>query len=165
LYKIIALLLFSFQTFAQVTPLDSSNIIDMHNKARKEVGVGPLAWSAELSNYAQQWADYLSSKPKIFHSKCVDFNGRAIGENIYWSSSYEIHNITDAFRAWYDEKNQYTYSKIKARNSRNMSGHYTQIVWRDTKEVGAGIARTPSGGLVVVTSYYPAGNIIDELPY
>lgn len=140
-------------------------MLRLHNKARKEVGVPPLVWSNALSTYAQYWADHLSTKRGIFHSKCIDFNGRSVGENIYWSSSYDIHNATDAFRSWYEEKNNYRYGKIKARDGREVVGHYTQIIWRDTREVGMGIAKTPSGGLVVVTNYYPAGNVIDEYPY
>lgn len=165
MYKIIWLLLVALPSFSQVALSDADRILDMHNKARKEVGVPPLVWSKTLSTYAQHWANYLSAKPKIFHSKCVDFTGRPVGENIYWSSSYDIHNTTDAFNAWYSEKNNYSYSKVKARSGKNMVGHYTQIVWRYTKEVGMGIAKTPSGGLVVVTSYFPAGNVIDEYPY
>lgn len=140
-------------------------MLNLHNKARKEVGVPPLVWSNSLSTYAQYWADHLATKRGIFHSKCIDFEGRPVGENIYWSSSFTTHNATDAFKAWYGEKSNYRYSKIKARDGKEVVGHYTQIVWRDTKEVGMGIAKTPFGGLIVVTSYFPAGNVIDEYPY
>ncbi len=163
--KILILLLISLPAFSQISPSDSANMLNLHNKARKEVGVGPLVWSKTLSAYAEYWAEHLSTKRSIFHSKCIDFNGRAVGENIYWSSSHDIHNATDAFKAWYDERHDYTYGMIKARSGRKMVGHYTQIVWRDTKEMGMGMATTSSGGLVVVTSYFPAGNVIEEYPY
>lgn len=44
-------------------------------------------------------------------------------------------------------------------------GHYTQMVWNYTREVGAGVAYCPGGGIVVVASYHPAGNIIGSVPY
>ena len=52
------------------TPLSGSNIsikeadeaLAFHNQARKEVAVEPLLWSAEISGYAQEWANNLAKK-------------------------------------------------------------------------------------------------------
>ena len=38
-------------------------------------------------------------------------------------------------------------------------GHYTQIVWAATKEVGCGMSVCPTLGQVWVCNYRPAGNI------
>ncbi len=63
------------------------------------------------------------------------------------------------------KKKDYKYSKIrKFRFSTKMVGHYTQMVWDDTKEVG--IASVKNNGVVyVVARYYPAGNWIGQYPY
>jgi hypothetical protein len=45
-----------------------------------------------------------------------------------------------------------------------MVGHYTQMVWRETREVGIGMAQSKHG-LYVVARYSPAGNIVGEKPY
>lgn len=37
-------------------------------------------------------------------------------------------------------------------------GHFTQVVWKDTKEVGIGLA-TDGNTVFVVGQYLPAGNI------
>jgi hypothetical protein len=39
------------------------------------------------------------------------------------------------------------------------------MVWKGTREMGLGVAYTKKGGIIVVASYYPAGNVIGELPY
>ena len=43
-------------------------------------------------------------------------------------------------------------------------GHYTQLVWRDTREVGCAVARG-TGYDVLVCRYWPAGNWMGESPY
>jgi Cysteine-rich secretory protein family len=36
-------------------------LVDLHNRIRADVGVGPVSWSNKLATYAQQWADRLAS--------------------------------------------------------------------------------------------------------
>ena len=40
------------------------------------------------------------------------------------------------------------------------TGHFTQVVWKDTKEVGFGKSKGQNGKIFVVANYYPAGNVI-----
>jgi pathogenesis-related protein 1 len=139
-------------------------VLDHHNKIRKLVKAPPLQYSASLSAYAQQWADHLASKgSRIYHSNCVHADGRILGENIYWGSSSEVYSPLDASGGWYEEKQQYRYGPIS--NASDGTGHYTQMVWKDTREMGLGVAYTKKGGIIVVASYYPAGNVVGQLPY
>ena len=44
------------------------------------------------------------------------------------------------------------------------TGHFTQVVWKSTKELGIGRAKTADGKLTfVVGRYRPAGNIINYM--
>ena len=45
------------------------------------------------------------------------------------------------------------------------TGLFTQLVWRDTEEMGIGKAYTEDGRCVVVTNYFPAGNIVGHYPF
>ena len=140
-------------------------VLDHHNKIRKMVNVPPLVFSASLSSYAQQWAEHLASKgSRIYHSDCIHPDGRDLGENIFWGSDAESYSVMDASKSWYEEKMDYAYAPIGASENKNV-GHYTQMVWKGTREMGLGVAYTKKGGIIVVASYYPAGNIIGELPY
>jgi Cysteine-rich secretory protein family len=37
-------------------------------------------------------------------------------------------------------------------------GHFTQVVWKSSKELGVGKAKSRSGRIYVVANYYPPGN-------
>jgi hypothetical protein len=39
------------------------------------------------------------------------------------------------------------------------------MVWKTTREVGVGVAYCQSGGIIIVASYYPTGNMMGEYPY
>jgi len=144
---------------------DAKIFLDHHNKVRAQVGVGKLTWSSSLSNYAQSWANELAAKKcKIKHSECRDETGRVLGENIFWGSSSTFYGTLDASKSWYEEKADYNGKPIEATRGK-MVGHYTQMVWKYTREVGAGVAYCPSGAIIVVASYYPAGNIVGSVPY
>lgn len=139
--------------------------LDHHNKVRAQVGVGKLTWSSSLSNYAQSWANQLADKKcKMKHSECKDETGRVLGENIFWGSSSEFYGTLDASKAWYEEKADYNGERIGETRGKKV-GHYTQMVWRETREVGAGVAYCPSGAIIVVASYHPAGNMVGSVPY
>ena len=39
-------------------------------------------------------------------------------------------------------------------------GHFTQAVWKDSQQVGFGLAVNPDGQNFVVATYQPAGNMV-----
>ena len=39
-------------------------------------------------------------------------------------------------------------------------GHFTQVVWKGSKEIGVGKAQGRDGKTIVVASYRPAGNMV-----
>ncbi len=63
--------------------------------------------------------------------------------------------------AWDSEAADYDYSSNKCRK---VCGHYTQIVWASTKEVGCGVARNAHRE-IWVCDYNPPGNYIGKRPY
>tara|TARA_X000001036_G_C20636374_1_gene789243 strand:- start:705 stop:1229 length:525 start_codon:yes stop_codon:yes gene_type:complete len=152
---------------------DIQGAIKAHNEARKEVGVSGLIWSSKLENDAAKYAQYLAKRDKgLVHSK----SNNNQGENLYSSYSAKTTNgvksyvfsetpLKDASIAWYNEIKDYKYSKIKKFRTGPMIGHYTQMVWKNTKEVGMASAISKDGKVYVVARYYPAGNYIGEFPY
>jgi pathogenesis-related protein 1 len=153
-------------TGSRISQTDAQKFLVHHNQVRAEVGVPGLTWSIELSAYAQEWADYLAKNNgcKMEHRKKPNLKGEPLGENLFWGSSSTYYHPIDASTSWYEEKKIYKYGKFGQGNWHAI-GHYTQMVWKNTKEVGVGVAICKNGELMVVASYYPAGNFLLQFPY
>ena len=152
-------------TGSAVTRAEADDYVAFHNKARKEVGVGPVKWSPVLAKYAQAWADKLAESGDFKHSR------GEYGENIAIRGTPEAP-AREAAEAWYEEKPLYTPgTPIPGGDAFYKAGygHYTQMVWKGTTEVGVGRAVYKTGPYqgqpVFVGSYNPGGNTVGEKPY
>lgn len=126
-----------------------------HNHYRAIHGVPALKHSEELCRYAQEWADTLAKRDAFSHRP-----NNKYGENIYmaWSSD-PTKEVTgrEAVDSWYSEIQQHQFGG----EPRSLgSGHFTQVVWKGSTELGTARARTATGKLLVVANYNPAGNMI-----
>ncbi len=154
---------------ARIRIVNSASLVAAHNKWRNKVGVPPLRWSDALAKDAQAWAGVLGKKNcAMRHSK-----QREYGENIFWASAErwsdgrrEVQNISgeSVVNDWASEVRDYNYKKNKCRRGRRC-GHYTQLVWRRTQEVGCGVAVCADKSQIWVCRYHPPGNIIGQRPY
>ena len=72
------------------------------------------------------------------------------------------YNVAFAFyHNRYDEYKDYNFSRGGWQSG---TGHFTQVVWKSTKELGMGRAKTADGKQTyVVGRYRPAGNIINYM--
>ena len=57
---------------------------------------------------------------------------------------------------WYDEVKDYDFQSKPTYNPK--CGHFTQVIWASSKEVGLGKATSSNGMSFVVARYSPAGN-------
>jgi len=169
MFKNFLLLLFPTLVFGQLDK-DKLSALQVHNDARNEVGVSPLVWSEKLEQQALKYAKQIARTNNYKHSNTKD------GENLAMFYEYEESNkvktyiysdtpLYDASMAWYEEIKDYKYSKIKRFRIGPKIGHYTQMVWKDTKEVGIASAISKNGKVYVVARYYPVGNYLGEYPY
>lgn len=76
--------------------------------------------------------------------------GQAYGENL----AIGYMNATANVDAWALERNLYNFGKpgFDAK-----TGHFTQLVWRNTTSVGCGRTNCQGQGWLVVCEYNPAG--------
>ena len=145
--------------------------LQVHNDARKEVGVTELSWSNSLAEDALLWAKNLALKDEMYHSSNESRPGQ--GENLSYSYRSSNGNPTfsetpgrEASTAWYNEIKDYTYAEIgSSKNANVVIGHYTQMIWNTTTEVGMARAVSTSGSVYVVARYSPQGNWIGRQPY
>ncbi len=153
------------ETGSGISREDAQKILDHHNLVRKEVGVDGLVWSKELAAFAQAWADHLAGLGcRMEHRKDPKINNQWVGENLFWGSSSTAYFPIDASLSWYGEKKLYKYGKFGQGNWHAI-GHYTQMIWKNTQQVGVGVSICKNGGILVVANYYPAGNWDGQLPY
>ncbi len=126
-----------------------------HNEVRRRVGVSPLKWSDRLASAAQQWANVLVKRRDFRHNPRTPY-----GENL-WEIEGDRGNASEVVDDWASEAKDYRYSSNICHGT---CGHYTQIVWRNTRQVGCAVARG-GGREVWVCEYDPPGNYVGQRPY
>jgi len=175
----VILLIFNASSFASDTsePLVFSGIVNLHNQTRAEKDQPPLEWSASLANYAQEWVDHLADTENCKMVHRPDNQGERFqqfhGENLFWSSPIEYEDGTtdlelftpkDVVKAWTIEEDFYDYKTNQCQDGK-VCGHYTQIVWHETKQVGCALAVCGDESQLWACNYSPRGNYIGEWPY
>lgn len=133
---------------------DRSEFMRVHNEARAQVGAPPLAWSQELADFAQQWAEQLARRDTMQHRQDNPY-----GENLCSGSHVDAGG---AARMWLAERSSYDANAVREGNYDGV-GHYTQMIWRGTTAVGYGIARS-GRNTYIVANYAPPGNIMGQQP-
>ena len=129
--------------------------LDSHNKYRKKHHVPPLTLNKDLCKIAQSYAQNLLATRSFEHSK-NKYKGNEIGENLYMCSG-KVATGDMATTDWYNEIKMHNFKK----DFQSGTGHFTQVVWKGTEEVGFGVANKDST-YYVVANYYPAGNVLGE---
>ena len=124
--------------------------LEAHNKFRAAHQVPPLTWSTALARDAEVWAKKIAKKGRLEHDDTKD------GENVFMVFGREIDG-TDAVNSWYSEVKDYDFSKPGFQSN---TGHFTQVVWKGSKELGIGRAKSVDGKEFVVGRYRPAGNMM-----
>ena len=145
------------------TYLDPFGMVSAHNAVRAGALPSPdpalpkMVWDEAMEELAQDWANGCG----------FEHSTHQYGENLYVSSSQS--EGTRAVESWASEAADFDYDTNQCRD---MCGHYTQIVWRDSVRVGCAFADCStltgagfSSGRLWVWHYDPAGNWVGERPY
>ena len=145
-------------------PSFEQRILNAPNSERLGLGLSPLSWNSQLAVSAQQWADYLATTGRFEHSP---ENPKAPeGENL-WAGTRGYYKVEAMVDAWAREKRFYR-PGIFPDNSTTGNvedvGHYTQMVWRTTSEVGCAEASSKNED-ILVCRYANAGNYIGDRPF
>lgn len=127
-------------------------ILATHNDYRAKHGVPALQWSNECEKNAQACADQCEARSRLQHSHHRE-SGQ--GQNAFMAMPAKTG--AEACASWYSEIKQYNFGA----NRGSGTGHFTQVVWKDTTHMGA--ARSKSGHYIV-GNYSPAGNLNQNQP-
>ncbi|KAL3616444.1 sts14 protein [Castilleja foliolosa] len=164
-----ALLLFTPQCSAQPTtppaaspPSNESELyLEAHNQARSEVGVGPLRWSPALAKSASLTVRLQRDKQNC---SFADLSNSRYGGNQLWAGGIREtpHAVVEA---WVAEKKFYNYGNNSCEGDHHC-GTYTQVVWKNSSEVGCAQAVcSKERSSLTVCFYDPPGNVVGEKPY
>ncbi|KAK7968079.1 uncharacterized protein PG986_002356 [Apiospora aurea] len=169
---------------AEFTSADlfTSAILNSTNAYRDQHNASHLVWNRTLEDFANRYLGQvvsrsLSSQSDSNSSTTLDskdslsrrggrcdfkHSGGPYGENLALGCS----NATSCVEAWGNERRDYDFGKGDFGES---TGHFTQLVWKNTTSVGCG-ARMCGGdgnagdarGWYLVCEYWPRGNVIGQ---
>lgn len=130
-----------------------------HNAARAEVGLAPLTWNPALARDAEDWAITLAERRAFQHAP--DHVRKGQGENLWMGTSnrYSPAQMISYFVAEKRDFRPGTFPHVSYTGRWSDVGHYTQIIWPETQEVGCAVASNRRDD-VLVCRYWPAGNVL-----
>lgn len=160
-----------FETSAPGSPNliggDAAATLDLHNCMRNQVSppaipaLAPLTWSTTVADSAQAWANNCAFQHQP---------GQPFGENLAASTGSSF-SMLQGTQLWVAERTSYDYAGNTCQSGA-VCGHYTQVVWRNTSQLGCGRAVCTTGNpfgsgtwTLVVCRYDPRGNFVGQRPY
>jgi len=139
-------------------------MLEAHRQARAQVGLPPLAWNDDLAAAARDHAAMLARIGALRHTDQPMVEAQ--GENL-WAGTRGAYAYREMVAAWAGEAANFINAPTP-RSSRTGQwqdvGHYAQIVWRETREVGCATASDPHEDYLVCR-YRPAGNVIGQAAF
>jgi len=123
-----------------------ASVLALHNKLRAQHCTPALAWSEQLAEVAQTWANRCEFKHSF---------RKGLGENLA-IGTVGFFTPESFVQSWYDEIESYDYATGRTRDGKEI-GHFTQVVWANSTEVGCAVARCGQENLMVC-NYTPQGN-------
>ncbi|CAG9795124.1 unnamed protein product [Diatraea saccharalis] len=167
-----------------LTALEKQAIVDAHNRLRQSVALGQVSSQPPAANMMEMvWDDELAATAQNWANQCTPAHDRAaqrdvgrfpVGQNLAatWTTrppsgpSDSQPDFMKQINAWFDEVKIYGFKPI---NGGHGTGHYSQLVWGETSQVGCGYTfyYDPSRGYtkLYVCNYGPGGNVIGSNPY
>ena len=137
----------------------AARLLDAHNRERTAKGLSGVVWSAKLAREAQGWADRLARSGRLEHAALTG----ETGENL-WMGTAGRYSANEMIGGFINEKRDFRPGRFPdvSRTGRwEDVGHYSQMIWPDTRQVGCAVSRGPSTD-VMVCRYFPSGNWIGE---
>ena len=128
--------------------------LEIHNQKRDLHDSPHLEINEQLCDLAKKCAVKLSKNENNINYIYKDV---FLGQNIYIyrGENFRIGNIINE---WYKEI--YNYRENLNKFQKNTS-HFTQMIWKETKEIGFGL-KEKGDTFYIVVFYYPPGNTFGE---
>ncbi|TDZ59878.1 Repressed by EFG1 protein 1 [Colletotrichum trifolii] len=122
-------------------------VLNTTNTYRAQHNASDLAWNRTLAAYASAYLDTTGDDCLVAHS------GSPYGENL--AKGYP--DATASVAAWGDERGGYSFDAAAYTEE---TGHFTQLVWKNTTDVGCGRKLCADDAWYIVCEYWPRGNVL-----
>ncbi|KAI6700141.1 hypothetical protein NL676_014465 [Syzygium grande] len=148
---------------ASPLPAAAQEFLDAHNEARTEVGVPPLRWSPNLAAATSRLVRYQRDRMSC---SFANLTASSFGGNQLWAGGAGTALAPRAaVGAWVKEKIYYDHASNTCAAG-HQCGVYTQVVWRNSSEVGCAQAScVKEAASLTICFYNPPGNVVGERPY
>ncbi|MEU7863163.1 CAP family protein [Nonomuraea sp. NPDC049141] len=127
----------------------STGMAAQHKAYRAHYGAEPLDLDPELTRYATRRAQKMAAADGALSRSHGPY-----GENLFMSWPNQP-TAAEVVKAWMDGAAEYDYDNPGFSNA---TGNFTQVVWKSSKKLGVGLARSVSDRWYVVAVYDPPGN-------
>ncbi len=145
-------------------PEMARRLLAAQNKERAGLGIAPLVWSDALAAQARKWARVLAERNELQHADSADRPGQ--GENL-WTGTANAYTPEEMIDSFLEERiffKRGAFPRVSTTGDWHDVGHYTQIIWQNTREVGCAIERNAQEDFLVCR-YAKPGNVVGELVY
>ncbi|VDK24289.1 unnamed protein product [Taenia asiatica] len=169
---ICALVLITLVAAEPLTEQERKALLHLHNNKRAAVKPSPtnmlqMVYSKELEKLAAEWvAKCIYEHPDV--AKYPQYGN--CGQNLAVSGG-SGRNLVRMATGWWDEVHDYTYDTNTCAPGK-VCGHYTQMVWAASEEVGCAVERCdsmkpdwPKPIFLLACQYKPPGNYVGAKPY
>jgi hypothetical protein len=156
-----------FPTLAMATGLtqaEKDSMLTAHNNARASISnaipqIPSVTWSESIASTAQELANQIKfDSCRLQYKRNIPY-----GQTLAYTGESQA-TPADVVNVWMSEKEYYDPITGRCNTSISACGHFTQVVWRKTRQIGCGVA-TCSRSQVWVCMYNPQGNIYGEKAY
>ncbi|KAH7308039.1 CAP domain-containing protein [Stachybotrys elegans] len=128
--------------------LFTSAVLNSTNTYRAEHNASDVTWNETLARFASAHLDDDDGG-----GGCdFEHSGGPYGENL----AIGYPNVTASVEAWGDERGGYDFGAAEFSPE---TGHFTQLVWKDTTDVGCERRLCGRRGWYLACEYWPRGNV------
>ena len=140
----------------------NESALDLHNQYRKEHYVDMLQLDDNMCQKAQKKLEKLRNQKNENNETLIEENDNDYGENLWIGKIKEFNKdkVKEACTSWYNEINNYKFGSNKYQSG---TGHFTQMIWKETRRIGFGYLRSQNNNnIYFLALYYPPGNKLFE---